>query len=194
MLGTIFQWISKLLSLLKPSSGQDTSLEPSPSLPNSSDKNDSTNKPRKISRWFSYKEATHSNTAVARGIDNTPSLEMMKVISSTALQMDKVRDFLGHPILINSWYRNPEVNRAVGGSSTSDHMSGKSVDFRCPAFGSPYEICKSLKDSGIPFDQLIFETNSKGSQWVHIGWGDRMRGEVLTYTPSKGYRKGLWLS
>lgn len=192
MLGTIFQWISRLLSLRKPSNGQDTSSEPSPSLPSLSDKNDYTSKQGKISRWFTYKEATHSNTAAARGIDNTPSDKELEAILSTAKYLDSVREYLGHPILVNSWYRNPTVNKAVGGSGTSDHMSGKSVDFRCPAFGSPYNVCKALIVSGIPFDQLIFETNSRGSQWVHIGFGDRMRGEVLTYTPSTGYRRGLW--
>lgn len=195
MLGNIFQWILKMLSRKKPSSGQGTSLEFSPSQPNLSDNQNSSKKQtKKISKWFSYNEAVRSSTASQRGIDNTPTPDILEAIKSSAKRLDAVRELLGNPVLVNSWYRCPELNKAVGGSATSDHLSGRSIDFISPSYGSPYDVCLAIKDSGIEFDQLIFETNSRGSQWVHIGFGTKMRGEVLTYSPKKGYRKGLWES
>lgn len=210
MFGHIFHWILNLLSAKSGQEELDTSSQPSPSPPSSSHKESSEkeesemnekenedvipNSPLKeghISQYFTYKEATHSNTAISRGMDNTPSPEMLETIKDTARRLDGVRELLGTPIIVSSWYRNAAVNKAVGGSSTSDHMSGKSVDFRADRYGSPLEICRAIVESDIEFDQLIFETNSRGSQWVHIGWGDRMRGEVLTKKPNKPYMKGL---
>lgn len=196
MLGRLFQWILKLISRLRQSSGQDTSSDSSQSLPSSSDSPSSKTKPTEsfkdgmVSVWFSYHEATHSNTAVSRGLNNSPSPTILYSIKSSARRLDEVRELLGTPILVNSWYRSPEVNKAVGGSTTSDHMTGLSIDFVSPKFGTPYQICLTILNSGIKYDQLIFETNSRGSQWVHIGFGDRMRQQTLTYRGGK-YLEGL---
>lgn len=202
MLGNIFQWILKMLSRKKHSGGQDTSLESSPSQPNLSDSesllNEGTGMKKEknlpqghLSKHFTLREATHSATAASIGIDNSPDNKSLEAIKDTAMRMEAVRELLGHPIVVSSWYRNPRVNRAVGGSSTSDHMSGRSVDFRCDGFGSPLSICKVIASSDIEFDQLIYETNSRGSQWVHIGFGERMRGQILTKKPNSGYLNGL---
>lgn len=191
MLGNIFQWILKILSRRKLSDGSDTLLDSSQSQQNSLDspplKEEQTKK-GKISKWFTYDEATRSSTASQRGIDNTPRGEYLDNIKDAAKRLDEVRELLGCPIIVSSWYRCPELNRAVGGSATSDHMTGKSIDFVSPKFGSVRAVCEKIANSDIKFDQLIYETNSRGSQWVHIGFGDRMRRQVLTYNPKKGYR------
>lgn len=194
MLGKLSRWILNLLSRPKSSNTRGTQ-SPSPAYPPSSSGSASpTPLPKgnlRLTEHFTIDEATHSNTATSLGISNEPDEAEFDAIRDTAHRMEAVRAVLKAPIHVSSWFRNPEVNRAVGGSPTSDHMTGRSVDFTCPAFGTPYDVCKAIASSGIRFDQLIYETNARGSQWVHIGFGERMRGQVMTYTPQSGYTNGI---
>ena len=76
----------------------------------------------RISKHISYKEATRSNTALRRGIDNIPDveqLENMKLIAEKVFE--PLRKHVGGPIKINSFYRSPELNIAIGGSKNSQH-------------------------------------------------------------------------
>jgi hypothetical protein len=94
--------------------------------------------------------------------------------------MEKVRALLGgKPISISSGFRCPELNTAIGGSATSDHMEGFSVDFRCDQFGAPYDIVAHLiqqQELMDEVDQIIFEK----SRWVHISFAPERRKQVLT--------------
>lgn len=137
-----------------------------------------------ISKYFSLEELTFSQEAARRGIDNTPTMEIANQLDMTANQMDKVRDLLGHPVLVSSGYRCPELNAAVRGSPTSSHMCGEAVDFTCPKFGTVREVFDAVRRSYIRFDQLIIEYG----RWVHIGFGPQMRGQVLAYNGS-GYKE-----
>lgn len=142
-----------------------------------------------LTKHFTLSEATRSDTARKLGISNTPSPVELERILETALQMERIRSILGDkPIMISSWFRNTETNRAVGGVANSDHLRGDAVDFRCPGYGDITAVCKSIIASGIKFDQLIWEYG----RWVHISFGPRMRQEVLYISgTTKGYRKGL---
>lgn len=120
---------------------------------------------------FTFDEAVKTNT----GLGNMPSARVAAQIGVTACHMERVREILGSPVFVSSWYRSPAVNLAVGGASTSDHMRGVAVDFTCPDFGSPYDVVVRLRDSGIKFDQLILEYG-----WVHISFSDTMRQQCLT--------------
>lgn len=131
----------------------------------------------KLSKYFSFEELTFSQEAARRGIDNTPSMEIANQLGFTAYQLDKVRDLLGHPILVSSGFRCPELNAAVHGSPTSSHMRGEAVDMTCPGFGSVREVFDEIRKSHILFDQVIVEFG----RWVHIGFGQKMRQEVLAY-------------
>jgi hypothetical protein len=119
---------------------------------------------------FTLEEFTVSETAARHGINNVPaegSVER-KGIQRTAEVMEHVRTILGHkPIFITSGYRSPEVNKKVGGSKNSAHMSGLAVDFSCSDFGPPIEVCKALEGhmKALGIDQLIHEYDS----WVHLG-------------------------
>lgn len=128
---------------------------------------------------FSLAELTASETAARRGIDNTPSAEVIKNLTRTAQLLERVRVLLGSKaILVSSGYRSPALNAAVGGSKTSAHMRGLAADFICPGFGTPQAICHRLADLGVEFDQLIQE-----GTWVHIGLaaeGEKPRRQVLT--------------
>jgi len=144
----------------------------------------------KISKYFTLREATYSATAEARKIDNSPNDIELANIRNTAESLDSVWDLLGYPVLVSSWFRSAALNKAVGGSRTSSHLSGKAVDFSCPAFGTIEEVCKKISESNLQFDQLIFEQNGS-KQWCHLGFGYRMRGQVLSWSPKRGYKNGI---
>lgn len=146
-----------------------------------------------LSPNFYLSELTVSETAARRGIDNTPDPLVMSSLFKTAALLEEVRKVLGNkPILVSSGYRGQKLNHAIGGSTNSDHMRGEAADFRCPAYGSPLEVCKAIAASGIKFGQLIWEYD----RWVHISIpdGSARDGEVLSARLVNGkvvYSKGL---
>lgn len=131
----------------------------------------------KLSKNFSLRELTESNTAIRHGIDNSPDAHQ---ISSLAELVENVlqplRDRIGHPIRVSSGFRNIETNRAIGGSSTSDHCRGCAVDVKLVIDGENKSeiIYHTLLAMDIPFKQLIWEfgdENLDGTpQWVHIAF------------------------
>jgi zinc D-Ala-D-Ala carboxypeptidase len=126
-----------------------------------------------------------------RSIKNDPPPEALANIARVAVKLEKVRALLACPIVINSWYRSPELNSAVGGVKNSDHLSGLAVDFIAPVYGSPAKIALTLKESGflLGFKQLILEHS-----WVHISFpipGVTPKLEVLSLLESGGYSQGL---
>jgi putative chitinase len=135
-----------------------------------------------LSPHFSLAELIVTNTK----LENVPSKETIEVLKTTALYMEKVREILGNvAITINSGYRSPDVNRAVGGSSNSAHTYGYALDFT--AYGhTPLTIANTLAKSNLKFDQLIYEKT-----WVHISFDPRMRGELLTLKGKGKYVKGI---
>jgi zinc D-Ala-D-Ala carboxypeptidase len=143
---------------------------------------------------FTLEEFTDSQTAARKGIVNVPreNSQERRNLLKVAETMEKVRSLLGDkPILISSGYRSPIVNAAVGGSKSSAHMSGLAVDFSCPGFGTPRQICKALEAHMVELriDQLIHEFNT----WVHLGMnaqGFDPRHMALTID-NKGTRNGF---
>ena len=128
-----------------------------------------------LSEHFTLEEMLFSDTAQRLNIDNSPPREVIAHLTVAASGMEKVRALLGYPIRVNSGYRCPDLNKAVGGSKTSAHMTGYAVDFVCPKFGGPIQIIKAITASGIVFDQCIQE-----GTWVHISFDPRARRQLLT--------------
>ena len=128
-----------------------------------------------ISEHFTLEELTKSEIALRKNIDNTPDVDAKENLKQLARHLEMVRELLGVPIYISSAYRSPKVNSAVGGSSTSAHMTGQAADFTAPQFGSPKEVAKAIAESDLEFDQLIYE-----GTWVHFGIRGDMRRQVLT--------------
>lgn len=131
-------------------------LEPSP-LPPSEAMN--------LSQHFSLEELVRSEAAVRRGLDNTPNAgERMNLVRLCDAVLEPSRELLGVPFHINSGFRTPAVNAAVGSTATnSAHMDGRAADFYPVGMDIKVAFGK-LAVSGIPFDQLILECGS----WVHI--------------------------
>jgi len=121
----------------------------------------------KLSKNFALSEITHSNTAKRLGIDNEPTethLQNMQHLVDNLLQ--PLRDAVG-PIRISSGYRNPSLNRAIGGSSSSQHCKGQALDIQFWQMGKMMNelIYEWILDSGLEFDQMI---NEFDFAWIHI--------------------------
>ena len=128
-----------------------------------------------LTEHFSLEELTQSSTALRLQINNRPPLEVVACLTRCAMGLERVRALLNAPMHIDSGYRSPALNKAVGGAWNSAHMSGFAADFICPDFGSPKAIAQAIAASGIPFDQVICE-----GTWVHIAFSPEARGQVMT--------------
>lgn len=142
----------------------------------------------KLTPHFSLEELIASEVAARKHIDNHPPQDVLANIIALAEGLEQVRTALGgHPILVTSGYRSPQLNEAVGGSKNSAHMQGLAADFICPHVGTPFDICMAIVASDIQFDQLIHEYG----RWVHIAFaapGKQPRGECLSiFNAKEGY-------
>jgi len=116
---------------------------------------------------FSLDELTFSETATRKGIDNTPSDDVLDNLYKTAMEMENVRELLNNnPILISSGYRCLELNTLLGSKPTSAHIRGLACDFTCPKFGDPHDIVDAIFRSDILYDQIILEFD----KWVHLAF------------------------
>ena len=144
-----------------------------------------------LSPNFTVQALTFSETAVKLGLANTPLPAHLINLRRLAGQLERVQTVLGHAITLNSAYRSPVVNAAVGGVPTSAHALGLAADFVCPAFGSPLAVARRLAASDLAFDQVIHEYG----RWVHLGFaevGTQSRRQCLTICSSaRGYEDGL---
>lgn len=132
-------------------------------------------------KYFTIEELTRSTTATAKGIDNTPTPEIKANLERLVDKvLDGLREIYGKPITVNSGYRCPELNKAVGGSKTSDHMNGFSVDITASCKKENAILFQIIKDN-FDFDQLIWEKgNSEYPDWVHVSYNpNRLRKQVL---------------
>jgi zinc D-Ala-D-Ala carboxypeptidase len=151
----------------------------------------------KLSDNFTLAEFIKSQTALRLDIDNTPDEEHLEAAMSLfGVVVQPVRDHFG-PTTINSGYRGPELNKAVGGSSKSQHCKGEAVDIECPGVAN-YDIAKWIEDN-LEYDQLILEFYTPGipdSGWVHVSYKDNddNRKQSLTAMKENGrtvYKTGL---
>lgn len=127
-----------------------------------------------VTPHFTYDELIASQTATRFGIPNIPTNEVRKNMKVLAEGLEQVRALLGKPMTITSGFRAKELNRKVGGSKNSAHMTGYAADFTCWAYGTPIEIVKAIRDAGIQVDQVIEE-----GTWVHISFAPAMRNQFL---------------
>ena len=140
-----------------------------------------------ISKHISYKEGVYSITAIRKGIDNEPNekqLSNMKLVAEKIFE--PVRTHFKVPIKVNSFFRSPDLNKAIGGSTKSQHCKGQAIDI-----DDTYGKIKNsdmywwIKDN-LDFDQMIWEFgNNDNPDWVHISYvsPDKNRNRCL-----KAYR------
>lgn len=146
-----------------------------------------------LSPHFTLAEATKSQTAERLGIDNTPPADVIaRMMAVCENILEPVRDAFDAPVMINSFYRCEELNKAIGSKPNSQHRTGEAVDFEVPGVGNA-EVAQWVRDN-LTFDQAILEFYTPGkpsSGWVHVSYKESgCRGECLTINAT-GALKGL---
>ena len=146
-----------------------------------------------ISKHISDREGVYSITATRRGLDNTPDgeqLDNMKLLAEKVFE--PLREWVGGPIRINSFFRGPELNTAIGGSSKSQHCKGQAMDIDdggCNKTNA--QMYKFIKDE-LEFDQMIWEFGDDDNpNWVHVSYVSEIdnRNRCLKAYKDKGKTK-----
>ncbi|MDO8800028.1 D-Ala-D-Ala carboxypeptidase family metallohydrolase [Phenylobacterium sp.] len=141
-----------------------------------------------LSPHFSLSEMTVTGT----GLPNVaPSQAIASLTALCVNVLEPIRAHFGKPVQVNSGYRGPAVNRAVGSKPTSQHAKGEAADIEIPGV-SNLALARWIA-ANLKFDQLIAEAvkaNDPSAGWVHVSYGPRMRGQVLTMKGGK-YTVGL---
>ena len=146
---------------------------------------------------FSLHEMTKSETALRHGMDNVPGeveIANLKLLAEKVLQ--PVREHYARGVKVNSGFRHPDVNAAVGGSRTSDHTRGMAADIEIPGVANA-ELAQWIADN-LDYTQLILEFYTPGipdSGWVHVSYDPaNLKKQNLTATKQGGktvYLNGL---
>lgn len=129
-----------------------------------------------LSKNITLAQGIRSATAKARGIDNTPTdaiIENMKITAQNVYEplLKKIPS-----LIVTSFYRSPALNKAIGGSPTSQHMKGQAMDLSSNDNLKLFEAAKSLPN----FDQIIWEFGASKPAWVHVSFSPtRSRREIL---------------
>ena len=125
-----------------------------------------------ISKHISDKEGVYSRTALRLGIENTPTINHRDNMVKLANEVfEPLRAYVGGPIKINSFYRSPELNKAIGGSAKSQHCNGQAIDID-DTFGrmTNAEMFNFIREH-LDFDQMIWEFgNNDNPDWVHVSY------------------------
>lgn len=123
-----------------------------------------------LTRNISLEELTTSQTATRLKINNTPTPEIIENLKVVAVQVQKVRDHFGKPLIISSGYRSEKLNSAIGGARNSQHTKGEAIDIQSTNGYTNADIFNYIKNN-LDFDQLIWEYGTrKEPKWVHISY------------------------
>ena len=128
-------------------------------------------------KYFTIQELSHSDTAVARGIDNCPTAEAIHNLTKLVENvLDPLREKYGKPIRVSSGYRSAILNRSVNGATSSQHRFGEAADITVGSKEENRKLFEIIRLE-LPFDQLIDE---RDFSWVHVSFREgRNRKQVL---------------
>ena len=143
-----------------------------------------------LSKNLVLAEVIRSETAKRKGISNMPTpehIENFKKLAENVFQ--PIRDHFGVPIYISSGYRSKALNKAIGGSLTSQHCQGEAIDIDMDGTSiTNKQIFDFIKDN-LVFDQMIWEFGTdKNPDWVHVSYEStgKQRKQILKAVKIKG--------
>ena len=142
----------------------------------------------KLSEHLDLSEVTRSNEAKRKGISNMPTLEHIENFKKLAENIfEPIRKHFGVPIMISSGYRSKELNKAIGGATTSQHLLGQAIDIDMDGTsnGVTNKMVFDYIKAHLNFDQLINEFNYS---WVHVSYNPtgKQRKQILDATKVGG--------
>lgn len=122
-------------------------------------------------KYFSIEELCRSETADAKGIDNSPSAVARENLEALVFNvLDPLREKFGKPIIVNSGYRSTLLNDIVGGARSSQHTRGEAADITAEDASENFELFEILRTT-LPFDQLIWEKGTRTyPAWIHVSF------------------------
>lgn len=128
-------------------------------------------------KYFTIKELCKSSIATQKKINNTPNsgiVDNLELLVQNIL--DPLRETYGKPIKVNSGYRCPDLNKAIGGSKTSQHLYGLAADITGGSIEENKKLFNLAIEKDLPFDQLIDES---GFKWIHVSFSKKPRKQIL---------------
>lgn len=129
-------------------------------------------------KHFTIEEMCRSNVAQVRRIENKPDAQQVEALTALVDNvLDPLRERFGRPIIVSSGFRSKDLNGAVGGSKTSQHMKGEAADIYSGTKQGNRELFELIRKY-LPFDQLI---NENDFSWVHVSYraDEKNRGQIL---------------
>lgn len=129
-------------------------------------------------KHFTIEELCRSNVAQVRRISNKPDTQQVEALTALVDNvLDPLRERFGRPIIVSSGFRSKDLNGAVGGSKTSQHMKGEAADIYSGTKQGNRELFELIRKH-LPFDQLI---NENDFSWVHVSYraDGKNRGQIL---------------
>ena len=149
-----------------------------------------------LSPHYTFEEKTRTGQTSLQDKNREEAKAFIKPLTELAQLLEVVRAHFGKPLQINSAFRGPAVNTAVGGSKTSQHMSGQAADIVVPGVALEVVFAWIVKESGIPYGQAILEGPGGKVSWIHVSLGEPYRArdksrqaltwDGKTYAPWKG--------
>jgi hypothetical protein len=141
---------------------------------------------KKISKYISYKEATHSDYAKRNKITNKPKAEHVENMELLAEKVfEPLREWVEAPIKVNSMFRSLELNSALKGAVRSSHLTGNAMDITSMGGKSNLEMFHYIKDN-LDFDQLIWEFGAE-PKWLHVSYeSEKENRKQVLVTKRKG--------
>lgn len=146
-----------------------------------------------LSKNFTLTELITSQEASRRGLDNTPTPQVITNLTNLVKNvLQPLRDLVGMPIVISSGYRSPAVNAAIGGARNSEHMTGCAADFTIP--GKTNKETAQLIMYNLTFNQLILEfyrADNPYYGWVHCSYSASGNKKEVLHFDGSNYYPGL---
>lgn len=137
---------------------------------------------RYISKHISWSEAVKSKTAEKHEIENTPNENQIQEMKKLAKNIfEPLREWAGHPIRVNSFFRSPELCLKLKSKATSQHTKGQAIDIDSLGEKTNAELFNYIKDN-LSFDQLIWEFgDDENPDWIHVSFVNENtnRGNIL---------------
>jgi hypothetical protein len=126
----------------------------------------------KISDHITYAEAIHSNTAKRKGIDNTPSEAQVTAMKLLAEKIfEPLREWVGGPIKVNSFFRSEALNESIGGASSSQHCKGQAIDIDDVYGKKTNADMYHWIQTNLDYDQMIWEFGTDMQpNWIHVSY------------------------